>query len=474
MLSQVRKDAGLYPVPRCELEKDDVEGFMDELEQFHGSFSDCFVRSEPRENFLRYMEGLLSPLERKSIEPIALHVEGANVRCMQNTITNAHWDEERMEAGYHDKVREKLADPDAVMIFDESGFVKKGEHSAGVARQYCGTIGKVENCQVGTFAAYASRHGYALVDKELFIPQAWFDEEHKAKREQLDFPEGLQFKTKPQQAAEMLERLHPVFPFKYALADSIYGESEDFINAVESHLGMIYFVQVSRKTQIWLREPATRIKHYQYKGQSRSKRVVRETEKDPIRMDTFAEGLHDHFWYRRTVSEGSKGPIAYEFTRRRVTLCRDGLPYKTVWMLIRRNTNKDNRHYCYYISNAPLSTRLKTFVWLSGIRWAIEQCFEEAKSEVGMDHYEVRKYPAWNRHILSSMLCHFFLWHLLIRNAHKSPLLTLSQIRVLLQAVLPLRVFDALDLISLVRSTQIKNHRAYLSHRKKRLRDGAG
>ena len=420
MLPQIRQDAGLYPVPQFTIEKIEIEGFMDELRKFHGSFADVFARSEPRENFLRYMVGLLSPLERKSIEPIAVKVEGANVRCMQSTITDALWNEDKMVSIYHEKVRKGLADPNAAMIFDESGFVKKGEDSAGVARQYCGTIGKVENCQVGTFAAYVSRLGYALVDKELFIPEAWFDEEHRAKREKLDFPEKLQFKTKPQQAAQMIERLHTRFSFKYVVADSIYGESEDFIRAVVAHVGMIYFVQVSCDTRIWLQGPTLDTKVYRYKGQIRSKKVVPETEKKPIRMDAFAHSLHDHFWYRRTVSEGSKGPIVYEFTKRRVTLCLDGLPYKTVWMVIRRSVDKKDRRYWFYISNAPLSTRLNTFVWLSGIRWAIEQCFEEAKSEVGMDHYEVRKYPAWNHHILSSMLSHFFLWHLLIQLGHKS------------------------------------------------------
>src|SRR5208337_2156250 len=142
-------------------------------------------------------------------------------------------------------------------------------------------------------------------------------------------------------------------------------------------------------------------------------------EKESIKVCRFAKDLHDVFWYRRRVSEGAKGSIEYEFTKRRVTLCRDGLPGKTVWLVIRRTVG-DTPSYSFFISNAPTGTRLKTFVWLSGIRWAIEQCFEETKTELGMDHYEVRGYPGWNRHMLICMLAHFFLRHLKIRLGEKS------------------------------------------------------
>ncbi len=469
MLPQSRQDTGLYPSPLFSIEKVDVEGCLDELYEFHAMFEDCFVRSEPRENFLRYMVGLMSPLESKTIEPIALHVRGGNVRCMQNAISDAIWDEDKMLSRYHMQVREDLGGPDGVLIFDESGSVKKGVDSAGVARQYCGSVGKVENSQVGVFAAYASRHGYSLVGEKLFIPEGWFDDSHKDKMDKLNFPQGLSFKTKPQIAAEMFEQLLDRLPFKYVTADSIYGESQDFLKVIEAHVGIIYFVQVSADTRFWLQRPLTEIKTYRYDGKECSKKIVPKTEKKPIRADQFARNLHNCFWYRRTVCEGAKGAIVYEFTKRQVILCKDGLPQKTVWMVIKRNTDKEDRRYWFHISNAPLSIRLKTFVWLSGIRWAIEQCFEEGKSELGMDDYEVRKYPAWNRHMLTCMLVHFFLWHLRIQLEHKAPLLTLSQLRLLLKAVLPLRVYDITDLIFLVQWIQMKNQRAYISHRKRTL-----
>lgn len=421
MLPEIRRDEGLYPVPQYEVEKVDIDEFMDELRNFHATFHDCFSRSEPRENFFRYMVGQLSDLERKSIEPMALHVTGGNPRRMQSAVTDALWDEEKMLSKYHGLVHQDMADPDGVVMFDESAFIKKGEDSVGVERQYCGTIGKVDNCQVGVFEGYASRHGYALIDKRLFVPEAWFDDEHEEKRKKVSLPEGHGFKTKPRLAAEMLEAIvkEGILPFKYVVADSVYGESPEFMNAVQSHIGIIYFVGVASNNLCWPGEgPGIEKKTYRFRGELRSRRIVPGKEKKPMRVDALSRKIPDASWFRRTVSEGTKGPIAYEFTKRRVTLCKEGLPTRTVWLVMKRTPDK--KRYWFYISNAPLSTRLSAFVWLSGIRWAVEQCFEETKGEVGMDHYEVRKYPAWNHHILASMLAHFFLWHLRIRMGKKS------------------------------------------------------
>lgn len=421
MLPAIRSEDFTYQIPEFSVESRDVESFMDQLRSYHDHFHDCFQRSETRENVFRYMVGQFSEIERKSIEPIAFKVEEGSVRSMQRAVSDAVWDEDKMLHKYRSLVNNDLGDPNGVMIFDESGFRKKGDESAGVARQYCGNLGKVENSQVGVFAAYASPHGYSLLDRKLFIPEAWFDESHAEKRRKCGFPKRLSFKTKPQLAAEMLEQIDEegLLPYKYVAADSLYGQSPDFIEAVEKCSGAIYFVSVGCDTLCWLKEPVARIKYYKYGGETRSRKVLDETARKPIRIDEFAEGLNDFFWYRRKVSEGTKGPIEYEFTKKRVTLAREGLPWKHVWLIVKRSIG-DNPEYSYSISNAPISTRLKTFVWLSGVRWAIEQCFEEVKSELGADQYEVRKYAGWSHHMLVAMMAHFFLWHLKIRLGKKS------------------------------------------------------
>lgn len=367
------------------------------------------------------MSGLFSGVERKSIEPIAIHSEGGEVRSMQRAISETQWDESGMIKKYRRMLSEDLCDSRGVLIFDESGFCKKGNESAGVGRQYCGNLGKVENCQVGVFAAYASPHGYALVDKQLFLPEDWFTDAYSKRREKCEIPSEMTFKTKPQIAADLLTKLRAEqeLTFEYVLADSLYGVSPDFIEAVEADPLLTYFVAIPSDTLIWQHHPPTHTKKYRHRGKWHEKRVLDTRSLKPIRVDTFATHLHHVFWYKRTVSEGTKGPIRYEFSKRRVVLAKDGLPYKEVWLVMKRTVGSEP-DYRFFISNARRSTRLETFVWLSGMRWPIEQCFEEMKSELGMDHYEMRKYRGWNQHMLLVMLAHFFLWHLKIRWGKKS------------------------------------------------------
>jgi SRSO17 transposase len=421
MLPAARCDEHLYSVPKFDLGKGDVKDFMNELRGFHEQFTDCFHRSESREHFFNYMAGQFSPLERKSIEPIALAIEDGNVRAMQRFVSVAQWDDPKIGFKYRSLVFNDLGSPDAAIIFDESGFVKKGQDSIGVARQYCGTIGKVDNCQVGVFAGYVSENGYALIDKRLFIHEQWFTDEYEARRKKCDLPEDIVFRTKPQLAVEMLNTIHQekILPFKYVLGDSIYGGSPEFIKAVESLPGITYFVSISKATQCWLKRPMTVTRQYRWGGKVRTKTTLVDTDSKPIRFDELAKNINDYFWYRRQVSEGTKGPIVYEFTRRQVILSDEGLPGETVWLLVRR-TIGDNPEYSYFVCNGSGSMRLKTLVWLSGLRWAIEQCFEETKTDLGMDHYEVRKFRGWHHHMLTCMLAHFFLWHLKIRLGKKS------------------------------------------------------
>ena len=421
MLPSCRQNENLYQIPQFDLTSEDIQEFSDELDGFHSYFHDCFKRSESREHFLKYMSGQFSELERKSIEPIALNIKGGNVRAMQRFVSDAPWDDDKIMSKYRNLAASDFGSPDGALIFDESGFAKKGKESIGVGRQYCGNLGKVDNCQIGVFAAYASEVGYSLVDKRLFLPEKWFEDEYKERREKCKLPVDTVFRTKPQLAAEMLNSLaeERILPFKYILGDSIYGISPDFIEAADALIDTTYFVSVPSNTLCWLKSPMTVKKNYKYKGEQRTKTVLVDTKQKPLSLSTLAKNTNSFFWYRRKVSEGTKGPIVYEFTRRRVRLSADGLPKKEVWAIIRRSIG-ENPEYSFFISNASTSARLPLFVWLSGIRWAIEQCFEETKSELGMDQYEVRKFPGWHHHIITCILGHFFLWHLKIRLGKKS------------------------------------------------------
>jgi len=420
MLPACRTAGEGFTIPTFDVVPSDVEGFLEELWEFQSTFHDCFARSEPRVHFFDYMVGQFSKLERKSIEPMALQVEGGTIRGLQRFLSDSVWDEEQMRWNYHQLVAEEMGDPDGVLMFDETGFVKKGTDSVGVARQYCGTLGKVANCQVGVFAGYASRQGYALVDKRLFLPERWWTDAYAARRTQCNVPAGLTFQSKPQLAAAMLKAMahEGLLPFKYIVADCLYGQSPTFLDAVDACVGRTALVAIPSETRCWLQRPQTEDKRYRYKGEARAKRVV-APDSAPSMVATVAARLPTSSWYRRKVSEGTKGPIEYEFARQRVTLCKEDLPDRTVWLVLKRTVGAEPS-YAYAISNAPASTPLSTFVWLSGLRWAVEQCFEEGKTELGMDHYEVRKYAGWHHHMLTTMLAHFFLWHLKLHLGKKS------------------------------------------------------
>jgi SRSO17 transposase len=211
-----------------------------------------------------------------------------------------------------------------------------------------------------------------------------------------------------------------LLPFKYLVADCLYGNSPDFLDAMDACVGVTALLAIPSETRCWLQRPQTTEKSYRSKGEDRAQRVVLDSDSAPNTVATVAGCPPASHWYHRKVSEGTKGPIEYEFARQRVTLCKDGLPDRPVWLVIKRTGGADPA-YSYAISNAPASTPWRILVWLSGVRWAIEQCFEESKTELGMDHYEIRKYVGWHHHMLTTMLAHFFLWHLKLKLGKKSP-----------------------------------------------------
>ena len=356
MLPACRTAGEGFAIPTFDLVPSDVEGFMEELWEFQSAFHDCFARSEPRAHFFDYMVGQFSQLERKSIEPMALQVEGGTIRGMQRFISDVRWDEEQMRWNYHQLVADEMGDAEGVLMFDESGFVKKGQDSVGVARQYCGTLGKVENCQVGVFAGYASRHGYALVDKRLFLPEVWFSEAYAARRTTCHIPADLTFQSKPQLAAAMLQTIarEGLLPFKYVVADCLYGNSPDFLDAVDACVGVTAFVAIPAETRCWRQRPQTEDKTYRYQGEERSKRVVVLQNLPHAPWRRWRRACRPRAGIDGRSQKGTKGPIEYAFARQRVTLCKEGLPERTVWLVIKR-TLGTTPGYSYYTRLGRLS-----------------------------------------------------------------------------------------------------------------------
>lgn len=410
MLVSPLSELNSFPPPELSLTEEDLHTLLPQLQQFLLLFRDGFARSEARGHLFSYLTGLLSPLQRKSAELIALALPDGDLpqaRALQRFLADLYWNDPFLLATFQEHAATLFSHPKGSLIVDESGFQKKGTHSAGVARQYCGNLGKVENCQVGVFLSYASHKGYGLIDKRLFLPEVWFGEDYEDRRIACQIPEEISFRTKPQLALEMLKELKKTkrFEWDYVEGDSLYGNSWEFVEGLEKE-GEKYLLGIPSNVQIYLSLCEFEKKRNWFKEGSKAQWRVTFKKAEAVEARKLAENLHEEMWSREKVSEGTKGTIEYEFARFRVFLKRN--EEQEVWLLIRRTLGA-KKEYRYFISNASREESLKRMVEVSGHRWSIEQTFEEMKSELGMKDYEARKYSSWNHHMFCCMLAHLFL-----------------------------------------------------------------
>jgi SRSO17 transposase len=330
-------------------------------------------RAEPRRRAMAYLRGLLSPAERKNSWQLAEISGDATPYGLQHLLRRALWDPEAVRDELRTYVMEHLGDTNAVLVIDETGFLKKGHHSAGVARQYSGTAGRIDNCQIGVFVAYASCHGQALLDRELYLPTAWTDDPRRCR--QAGIPEGRRFATKPQLAQAMLQRvLAEGVPARWVAGDSVYGDDRRLRMRLEAH-PHAYVLAVSGKEYVWLDWHQRQVK-------------------------TILAALPEDGWSRLSAGDGTKGPRWYDWQWR--PLAEPLEPGWCRWLLVRRSIS-DPRELQAYVVFAPQATMLAEVVRVAGTRWTIESCFEAAKSEVGLDHYEVRSWTGWYRHTTLAM-----------------------------------------------------------------------
>jgi SRSO17 transposase len=343
------------------------------LSDIERRLSPYFERAEPRQRAIAYLRGLLSPAERKNSWQLAEVIGDTTPYGFQHLLRRALWDPEAVRDELRRYVLQHLEDAEAVLVVDETGFLKKGRHSAGVARQYSGTAGKVENCQIGVFLAYASQLGHTLLDRELYLPQEWTDDRERCR--QAGIPEDRCFATKPQLARQMLARAFAAgVPAKWVTGDSVYGDDRRLRIWLEAQ-PQAYVLAVSGKEYVWLAGDQRQVK-------------------------TILASLPAEGWTRLSAGDGAKGPRWYDW--RWLPLADRMDPAWCRWLLVRRSVGTPTELTAYVVF-APQATSLEEVVQVAGTRWTIESGFEAAKGEVGLDHYEVRSWTGWYRHITLAM-----------------------------------------------------------------------
>jgi len=430
------------------------------LDEYLGYYQDCYGRSDQREHGEIFVKGLLSDLDRKSIEPIVLrYQDGKDVRQMQFFFKNSPWDGARMMHLYQQRLGALASEPDGMISVDGSDFPKKGQHSVGVYRQYCGALGKTENCQSGVFAAYAGSKGYGLVDRRLYLPQAWFDGDHREFWEECAIPADVTFKTKPRLALDMINQAlaSGIFQARWAGCDTTFGSDQEFLDGLPKTAW--FFADVKSDRLVWLERPEWGMPAYKGHGRPPKKMVPSAA---PVPVSTIAEddGIP---WRTVVLAEGAKGPIVARVKCLRILECREGREGEELWLYIRRYEDGRTK---YSWSNAPAGIAPEKLDHAATLRWPIEQCFEECKSYLGMGHYESRSWAAWHRHMMFVFIAHLFTTEVRMR-FKKTPVLTMPQAWRLIAAAFthdPAVVRKALANLEYYLR---RNYVAYRSHRKK-------
>jgi SRSO17 transposase len=377
-----------------------------ELDRFLDRFAPLVGRDENRAHARRFVQGLLHGGERRNAENIAEAMSGGPVRSLQAFITTGTWHDGAVLDEVRRAVLEGLADGDAVWNSDETGFPKKGTKSVGVKRQYSGTLGRTDNCQVAVFANYSSAKGHAFVDRRLFLPEEWADD--RDRREQAGVPPGVIFRTKPQLALEMVAAAAAEgVPFRWVGGDGVYGDSPAFVQGVRL-LGKWYVLDSSADARVWTVEPRV-IPPEQRPRPARGRPptqplVVGEAR----RVDEVVAALPAGAWRRVTVAEGSQGPRVYEYAEVWAWFSEEGLPGPRERLLVRRSLGQEPE-LKYHRSNAPAEVPLLRLAQVRATRWTIEEDIKSGKGQCGLDEYETRGWSGWHHHTALSMLALAFL-----------------------------------------------------------------
>jgi SRSO17 transposase len=351
-----------------------LEHWVFELDALMNRIGCRFARSEARARAKDYLKGLLSPAERKNGWQLAEVIGDTTPYGVQQFLYRSPFAPDALRDDLRSYVVEHLGHDDAILVVDETGFLKKGVHSTGVARQYSGTAGRIENCQIGVFLTYASPHGYAFIDRWLYLPESWISDRHRC--QQAGIPDSEPFATKPEMALTMLKRAAAAeVPFGWVTGDSVYGDDRSIRLWLET-LPRGYVMAVSSKEYVTMNWRQ-------------------------VRISRILEHLPSEGWERLSAGDGAKGPRLYDWLL--IPTMPPLVDGWQRWLLVRRSSS-DPTKVTAYACCAPAETPLRKLVQVAGSRWKVETCIEDAKGEVGLDQYEVRSWTGWYKHITLACL----------------------------------------------------------------------
>ena len=374
--------------------------------RFCTRFVDVFGRKEPRAQAVKYLRGLMAMVSRKNSWQMAEAIGDRTPDATQRLLYQAQWSADAARDQLLKFTIEVFGEEDGIGVVDETGFIKRGKHSVGVKRQYSGTAGKVENCQIGTFLSYATTKGHVFLDRRLHLPEEWCNDAER--RERAKVPEDVVFQTKPEQAMAMLEHAWQAgVPMRWVAGDEVYGDSTKLRDLVTRYERW-YVLTVRTPTPVWIERPQVVEPEPQERGRPRTKVRLSEGAPSATTVKEVVASWPESRWQSLVVAEGEKGLITYDWAGQRIVESRDGLPGPDAWLVARRSLS-DPTDIAYYLSNAPVDTLLLKLAQVASTRYTVEQCIKEAKGETGLDEYEVRYWHSWHRHITLSLMAHAWL-----------------------------------------------------------------
>lgn len=464
------------------MDKDILCAASEHVMHWHGRFEPIFGRKEARKHSRVYIRGLMSNIKRKNVESIALAfsqpaedsaVSEKDVVALQGFVTSSPWESGDLQREIQAVFAEELAPTSAlwsaglVGVIDESGFVKQGTESVGVSRQYCGRFGTTLNCQVGVFLVGVTPTGTALLDHQLFLTKGWIADEER--RTRTEVPEDRVFQSKPEIAADMIQRTHAAghVRFSWIVGDKLYGASGPLIDRLDQQ-SQRYIFQSKPNRTVWVDDPGDRLSTTL--GTKRRRRLGINRNPSVRSLSELTQEVPEWDWHPIQLREGAKGPLIYEFARRRVWLAQKGKRSEPIWVVLQRTPTGDHE-VRFHISNAAEDVTLEEMALALGSRWRVEELFEDAKGQLGMADYETRAWRSWHHHMSMVALAHLYVTLTKRDVGRKIPEFTLNMAMRVLQASFAQKTLTQEEAINIIEYQMRCNQKAKQSHRQARQPD---